>query len=73
MKREEKEKPVPYKCVCGATAITSKTRHGRMVTCPNPLRCSSAPRTAWNKSEDAAIVEWNTLISSLTEKSKAGR
>lgn len=72
-KAEKKEKPTPKRCVCGAEGITVKTRHGKMVTCPNPVRCSQGPRTACNNSEDAAIVEWNTLIRSLIEKSKAGR
>lgn len=70
-KKEKKEKPTPYKCICGAAAITVKTRHGKMVSCPNPMRCPSGPRTPWNKSEDAAIVQWNTMICSLAEKIKA--
>lgn len=72
-KEKKKEKPTPKKCVCGAEAITVKTRFGKMVTCPNPMSCSHNLRTAWKKSEDAAIVEWNTLISSVAEKRKARR
>ena len=72
-KNEKKEKPTPKRCVCGETAITVKTRLGHMVSCRNPLKCVTNLRTTWRKSEDAAIVEWNTLVSSYIKKRNAGR
>lgn len=67
----KKEKPAPKRCLCGAAAITVKTRHGKMVTCPNPMNCPVNIRTTWRRSEDAAIAEWNTLVRSLIEKRNA--
>lgn len=72
-KKDKKEKPVPRKCVCGATAITVKTRSGKMVTCPNPMRCEGNLRTSWNRSEDQAIAEWNNLVSTFISEKRNTR
>lgn len=72
-KQEKKEKPVPKKCVCGAEAITVKTKHGKMITCPNPLRCKGNLRTTWKSNEDLAIAEWNALISDYNHKNNNAR
>ena len=64
-KTEKKEKPAPKKCVCGAAAITVKARTGHMVTCPDPMNCEANLRTAWKKSQDLAIAEWNSLVDSF--------
>ena len=72
-KTKKKEKPTPKRCICGAEAITVKTRLGKMITCPDPINCAGNIRSTWKKSEDAAIVEWNTLIRSLIENRNAGR
>lgn len=65
-KSEKKEKPTPKRCVCGAAAITVKTRAGHMVTCPDPVNCKANLRSAWYKNQDLAIVEWNGLICSFS-------
>lgn len=64
-KKTKEEKPVPKRCICGAEAITCKTKHGKMVTCPNPAKCGGNLRTRWLKSEDLAIKEWNALVNSF--------
>ena len=69
-KTEKKEKPTPRRCVCGKAAITVQTRSGKMVTCPDPMNCRSNLRTTWEKSEDQAIIKWNTLIASYHEKTQ---
>lgn len=60
----KKEKPVPVCCICGKQGVTVRSRAKKMVSCPDPVNCVGNFRTKWNSSEDAAIVEWNTLISS---------
>ena len=72
-KTKKKEKPVPLKCVCGGEAITVKTKHGKMVTCPNPLKCEGNLRTTWQKNEDLAIVEWNNLIHTFIHEKRNTR
>lgn len=59
---EKKEKPIAKKCVCGQEAITVKTRNGKMLSCPNPEKCSANLRTAWHRKEETAITEWNVLV-----------
>lgn len=61
-KIEKEEKPMPKKCICGAAAITVKTRLGHMVTCPDPMNCKANLRTAWIKNRDLAVTTWNNLI-----------
>ncbi len=70
MKKEskKKEKPTPKRCVCGSVPIISKTRLGKMVTCPNPEKCIGNLRTRWQKHEDTAIAEWNALVDSVTHQ-----
>lgn len=63
-KKEKKEKPVPICCICGKKGIPVKFRSKKMVSCQDPENCVGNFRTAWHSSEDAAIVEWNTLIQS---------
>lgn len=73
-KTEKKEKPTPKRCACGAIAISVKTKHGKLITCPNPTNCVGNFRTTWKRSEDQAIAEWNNLINSfISEKYNAGR
>lgn len=57
-----KEKPIPAPCVCGKVAATVKTRAGRMISCPDPMRCTANLRTLWHKGEESAIAEWNSLV-----------
>ena len=42
--------------------IIVKTKSGRMISCPDPVRCSANLRTAWHSGEESAIVEWNGLV-----------
>lgn len=74
-KTEKKEKPTPKRCVCGAEAIIVKSRSGKMVSCPGPMRCKVNLRTMWHKHEDLAIAEWNSLIDSFyaKERQKEGK
>lgn len=73
-KTEEKEKPTPKRCVCGAEAITVKTRHGKMISCPDPMNCPGNLRTTWKRSEILAIAEWNNLVGTfISEKQNKGR
>lgn len=53
---------VPTVCVCGAEPciVNHKKRH--MVCCPKTLSCTM--RSRWQKNEQAAIKEWNDIISS---------
>ena len=44
---------------------SSKIQIKKMISCPDPENCVGNFRTAWHSSEDAAIVEWNTLIRSF--------
>ena len=67
---EKKEKPIPKKCVCGKEAVFVKTRAGKMFTCPAPLNCKGNLRTAWKKSLDLAVLEWNDQVDSFYAKSK---
>ncbi|MBE6977635.1 MAG: hypothetical protein E7438_03225 [Ruminococcaceae bacterium] len=68
--KNKKEKPVPKKCVCGKGGIIVKSRFGKMVTCPDPLKCSANLRTMWNSHEESAIVEWNGLVDSYAFRNK---
>lgn len=66
--KKKKEKPTQKRCVCGNTAIITKTKHGKMVTCPNPMKCKANLRTRWHKGQDSAIAEWNNMIDSYHNK-----
>ena len=73
-KDEKKEKPTPRKCACGKAAIIVKTRHGKMVTCPDPMNCPGNLRTPWYGHEAVAIAEWNNLVGTfITERNNARR
>lgn len=59
-KAEEKEKPIPVRCKCGAVACSSKIKgRGWMCSCSNPINCFGNFRTGIFRSEDAAIIAWN--------------
>ena len=70
--KPKKEKPIPKRCVCGKMPTTVSVRGGRMLTCPNPFACPGNLRTRWNKSIDAATVEWNGVVSEFRYKQKEG-
>lgn len=61
-KEQKKEKPAPKKCVCGREAIIVKSKGKKMVSCPNPLKCSANLRTAWHSNEEKAVEQWNSLF-----------
>lgn len=63
-KSEKKEKPTPIRCICGKEAAIVVYRGKKMVSCPNPLKCSGNFRTPWKRSRDEAISTWNTMIQS---------
>lgn len=62
MNKPNKSKPTPMPCICGRGGIIVKTKSGRMVSCPDPVRCSANLRTTWHSGEESAIVEWNGLV-----------
>ena len=66
--KKKKEAIIPVKCVCGKNACVVKMRALKMVSCPNPERCRGNLRSAWNRNEEAAIVEWNNLVESFRFK-----
>ena len=39
-----------------------KIRSGKMVSCPNPMKCSANLRTKWHSHEESAVIEWNGLV-----------
>ena len=61
-KAKEKKKQSPLPCVCGLAAATVCFKGKKMVSCPNPERCSLGPRTEWYKTTDAATERWNRII-----------
>lgn len=69
MAKKEKPAPItPVPCICGREAVIVKMRLKKMVSCPDPLNCCCNPRTMWQKAEDVAVAEWNTLILQLKFK-----
>ena len=64
VKEKENEKPVPICCVCGRNGVVVEFKKRRMVSCSDPENCVGNFMTGWNRSEDAAVEEWNTLIMS---------
>lgn len=65
MKRtEKKEKPSPDRCVCGKEAVIIRFHGKKMVSCPNPEKCTGSLRTPWLGSEDEAVLRWNTEVKS---------
>ena len=60
--KEKKEKLVPKPCVCGRTAVIVKARGGKMITCPEPMKCKANLRTRWAGHEQTAVAEWNNLV-----------
>ena len=65
--KKEKQKPIPKRCICGSLPILVKTRAGKMLSCPNPLKCTANIRTRWNKYEEQMTVEWNGEVDSFYE------
>lgn len=65
-KAAKKEKPSAVYCVCGAEPCYVKARQGKMVCCPNTLAC--AMRGRWQKSLDAAIIDWNAAVAAAKAK-----
>ena len=65
MRKTGDDKPKKERCVCGGVPVEVKTRAGKMLSCPNPARCSENLRTAWHKTEDAAVVDWNNIVSAV--------
>lgn len=63
-KSQPKEKPVPAMCICGRPAVLVKARGGKMITCPDPMKCNANLRTRWCSHEETAIAEWNALVKS---------
>lgn len=49
-------------CVCGGAPVEVRCRVGKMLSCPNPAKCSANLRTAWHKSIDSAEVQWNSIV-----------
>ena len=43
---------------------------GRMLSCPDPVKCSANLRTMWQKSEIQAVEEWNSLVTGYIAKQK---
>lgn len=64
------EKIVPIHCVCGSAPVLVKKRGGQMYSCPNPEQCSGNYRTMWQRGEQSAAQEWNTLIKSSLTKNR---
>lgn len=61
-KTEKKEKLTPVRCVCSAPPVIVQNRGRKLISCPNPMRCTANLRTCWHGNEEAAIVEWNALV-----------
>lgn len=55
-------KPTPMPCICGRGDCREDTKSGRMISCPDPVKCSANLRTTWHSGEESAIVEWNGLV-----------
>lgn len=68
--KEKKEKPGPRECVCGKMPVLVSVRGGRMLSCPDPVKCSANLRTMWQKSEIQAMEEWNSLVTGYIAKQK---
>ena len=66
--KEKKEKP--RECVCGKMPVLVSVRGGRMLSCPDPVKCSANLRTMWQKSEIQAVEEWNSLVTGYIAKQK---
>ena len=62
MKKTNENKKAPVPCVCGRGGIVVKTRSGKMVSCPNPMKCSANLWTQWHSHEESAVIEWNGLV-----------
>lgn len=62
MTQLQKEHPVPVPCICGKMPAYVCIRGGKMLTCPEPLRCPANIRTRWAKDVDSATAEWNALV-----------
>lgn len=66
-KRRSKEKTTkeqifPIRCKCGLDPIVVKSKHGKMVSCRDPMNCCGNYRTLWKRTEKEAIETWNSFI-----------
>lgn len=68
--KEKKKKPRPRECACGKAPILVSVRGGRMLSCPDPVKCPANLRTMWQKSEIQAVEEWNSLVAGYIAKQK---
>ena len=55
--KNDKEKPVPMRCVCGAIAVYSKAKPGFFYACPDCLI-----RGGWRRTLDKATESWNAEV-----------
>lgn len=58
MVNDNKEKPTPKRCICGAEPIWTKAKLGYFYACPDCL-----VRSCWSKNLDKATDNWNLEIS----------
>ena len=63
--KEKKTKPTPINCVCGKAAVVTVFRDKKMISCPNPAKCSANLRTLWKSHMEEAVLEWNAEASSF--------
>lgn len=69
-KTAPREKTEPVRCVCGAPPAVVRNRGKKLLSCPNPLRCKGNFCTIWHPNEEAAVAQWNALISAALLQSK---
>lgn len=45
-----------------------RNRGKKLLSCPNPVKCSGNYCTVWHPNEEAAVIQWNTLITAASRK-----
>lgn len=60
--KTHKEKLAPVPCICGRGGAIVKTKIGKMISCPDPVKCPANLRTTWHSGDETAIAEWNGLV-----------
>lgn len=72
MKRvaEKPAKPVPVPCICGAPPAIVRNWGKKLLSCPNPVKCSGNYCTGWYPNEEAAVIQWNTLIAAAQRRKR---
>lgn len=71
MKKATKaDKPVLARCICGAPPAIVRNRGKKLISCPDPARCSGNYCTGWHPNEEAAVVQWNVLIATAQRRVK---